>query len=417
MGSFLSEPVAAIVVERSSGPCLQSATASMQGWRKNHEDAHLMQASCGAGVFAVLDGHGGQACAHIGQGFLREQLVRFSQQGTVSQDVAQRVLVEAFVEVDVQCRKNLKDGDRSGSTVVSAIITQPQPEDFCVQLAHAGDSRAVLCTRGGKRLVCTSDHKPEREDETRRIVAAGGSVAQGPLGGGPMRVDGALAVSRSLGDFHFKPQNMSPEACKVTAVPEVQTVTNCAPGDWLLLACDGVFDVMENEDVNEFIGSRLAKAPPGTVDGGVIVVELLQHCLGKGSKDNCTACLVQILANTGSNEPPTYRRELLQGPWQKAAPDVKAKYAEFFAEAGFEEEARKVRESAASAPSAAAGASGASTQGSSPSPAVTGATLVKALQAMRSARGIQSAWRERQAKSANNEGGEGAGRGSGAGKS
>lgn len=392
MGAFLSEPVAAIVVERASTDCWATASASMQGWRKNHEDAHVQAVAAGgaagrAAVFAVLDGHGGQACAHIGQALLQEHLEAFARQGTVPQEVAEKELVDAFVEVDARCREQLAE-DRSGSTVVSAIITQTQPHDFCVQLAHAGDSRAVLCVGGGERLVCTSDHKPNREDEQQRIEAAGGTVAQGPLGGGPMRVDGALAVSRSLGDFHFKPAGRSPATCKVTAVPEVQTVMHCVPGDWLLLACDGVFDVMENEEVYHFITSRLGGSPMGSIDGGVVVTELLHHVLEKGSKDNCTALLVQLLEGNGSaaEAPVAQSRELLQGPWRKAPPEIQSKYADWFADQGFEAEASMVRSGAGAArastgSTASAGGDGAG--GAAPAPQAT--ALVKALQAMRSA--------------------------------
>jgi len=201
---------------------------------------------------------------------------------------------------------------------------------------------------GGNELICTEDHKPQREDEVKRIQAAGGSVIHGPLGSGPMRVDGMLAVSRALGDFHFKPPGMNPGLCKVTAMPEVQTVAHCKPGDWLFLACDGVFDVMDNEEVKEFVSVRLRNAAPELANGGTILVELLKHCINKGSKDNCTACLVQ-LHEGGTPIPPS--RQLFQGPWVKATPNVQAKYAQFFIAHGFEEEAKALQATAAAEPS------------------------------------------------------------------
>merc|ERR1712211_231116 len=97
-------------------------------------------------------------------------------------------------------------------------------------------------------------------------------------------------------------------------------------GDWLLLACDGIFDVVSNEEVQEFVEERLRRGiveesarsvsstGPAVVDGGQIMVELLQHCLDRGSKDNCTACLVQLLQG---GEPKARSRELIQGPWAR----------------------------------------------------------------------------------------------------
>jgi len=149
-----------------------------------------------------------------------------------------------------------------------------------------------------------------------------------------------LAVSRALGDFQFKPAEQSPECCKVTAVPEVRTVPRCSAGDWLLLACDGIFDVIENEELQEFVDARLSKTAPGRAEGGEIVVELLKLCLERGSKDNCTACLVQLVP--GGAAEAEHSRELLQGDWDKVQPMVQVKYADFFAAHGFEDEAKAI---------------------------------------------------------------------------
>ncbi|CAJ1437858.1 unnamed protein product [Effrenium voratum] len=335
MGAILSEPVTAMVVERSSSSCWSAAAVTMQGWRRTHEDAHILcnlesGGSQGSGVFAVLDGHGGSSAAFGGARFLEEQLRRVAERAPGASE-ASRLLQEAFIECDTKLRHHLSNEDRSGSTVVACIVT-PSRSQYTVQLAHAGDSRAVLC-RGG-RLFCSKDHKPNREDETRRIEAAGGSVSQGPLGGGPMRVDGALAVSRALGDFHFKPAGMDPARCKVSVVPEVQTIENCASGDWVLLACDGIFDVMENEEVKDFIEDHASKSGGRISDGAQVCIDLLHLCLDRGSKDNCTACFIQFGEFSVRKS-----LELLQGPWRAASPEVQGKYAEFFKDHGFEAEA------------------------------------------------------------------------------
>jgi len=288
-----------------------------------------------AAVFAVLDGHGGHVAAHTASAILEDRLAQFASRGSLDAVTAESELQSTFIEADAQLRGRLDSKDTSGTTVVAAIITRPRPSEYCMHLAHCGDSRAVLCA--SNQLTCSEDHKPDRPDETDRIEAAGGMVF--PIGAGPMRVDGALAVSRAMGDFHYKPPEMAPGRCKVTALPEVQTIANCAPGDWLLLACDGVFDVMQNEDVHGFVSSRLDSANPGSTDGGAILVELLEHCLEKGSRDNCTACLVQLRAD-GPCE--STSRELLQGPWATAAPDVRAKYADFFEAHGFQAEANQL---------------------------------------------------------------------------
>eukprot|EP00439_Symbiodinium_sp_Y106_P032695 s1997_g3.t3 len=371
MGAILSEPVTAMVVERCSSPQWAAAAVTMQGWRRTHEDAHILcnlesggsLGSASPGVFAVLDGHGGSSAALEGAKLLEDQLKSVATCGIRSPAEASRLLQDAFIDCDERLRQQLGQEDRSGSTVVACIINPARGNEYTVQLAHAGDSRAVLC-RGG-RLHCSKDHKPNREDEARRIEAAGGCVSQGPLGGGPMRVDGALAVSRALGDFHFKPSGMDPAKCKVSVVPEVQTVEGCTSGDWVLLACDGIFDVMENDEVKDFVESHSSRSAK-KADGAQVCIDMLKLCLDKGSKDdvepgttgckggpgsgiqvrhvkdNCTICLVQF----GENFPVrTKTAELLPGPWKAASPEVQNKYAEFFRGHGFEAEANEMTSS------------------------------------------------------------------------
>ena len=395
MGAILSEPGTAMVVERCSSSSWSAAAVTMQGWRRTHEDAHILchlesgGSQGSSGVFAVLDGHGGSSAASGGAALLEEALKQVPLTGKTPSE-ASRLLQETFVDCDARLRSHLGTEDRSGSTVVACIINPSAGgNEYTVQLAHAGDSRGVLSR--GSRLYSSKDHKPNREDETRRIEAAGGCVSQGPLGGGPMRVDGALAVSRAMGDFHFKPPGMDPSKCKVSVVPEVQTIEGCSAGDWILLACDGIFDVMENEEVRDFVEEHPSRASSQVVDGGQICIDLLKLCLDKGSKDNCTACFVQF------GEGPTRSKsaELLPGPWRGASPEVQGKYAEFFRDHGFEAEATEL-------------ASGRRVSGSSktkanpPSPETSNATarnslssITRVLQSVRSTRAIQSAWRSR----------------------
>ena len=62
---------------------------------------------------------------------------------------------------------------------------------------NAGDSRAVYSRSNHRAVPLSYDHKPEDEDEERRIREAGGYVSGG-------RVEGDFAVSRGLGDYRFK---------------------------------------------------------------------------------------------------------------------------------------------------------------------------------------------------------------------
>ena len=81
----------------------------------------------------------------------------------------------------------------TGCTATVVLITKN--EIYC---ANAGDSRTVIGRGGGTMCEALSeDHKPDNEDEKKRIVDAGGFVEEN-------RVNGSLNLSRSIGDFEYK---------------------------------------------------------------------------------------------------------------------------------------------------------------------------------------------------------------------
>merc|ERR1712166_372527 len=112
------------------------------------------------------------------------------------------------------------------------------------------------------------------------------------------------SVSRGLGDFCFKPRTQEPKLCKVTANPDVST-HRCSVGDWLLIACDGIFDVMSSEEVQNFVDARLSSASTceehsyrdiaGPSFCSAVATALLQHCLSLGGTDNLSALLVHLV--------------------------------------------------------------------------------------------------------------------------
>ncbi|CAK5009267.1 unnamed protein product [Meloidogyne enterolobii] len=104
---------------------------------------------------------------------------------------------------------------------------------------NAGDSRAVVSVSAN-------------EEESKRIFAAGGWVEFN-------RVNGNLALSRALGDFAFKAnKNLSAREQIVTACPEVETCTITVEHEFIILACDGIWDVMTSQEVIDFCRTRLA---------------------------------------------------------------------------------------------------------------------------------------------------------------
>ncbi len=128
----------------------------------------------------------------------------------------------------------------TGCTAVVMLCTDTE-----IIVANSGDSRAVLC-KDGKCLEMSFDHKPDNAEEKARIEKAGGFVEEN-------RVKGVLNLSRSLGDLEYKQDpKLSVENQMITCVPEVrveQYNTNC---DFMLIACDGIWDCLTSPEGIDF---------------------------------------------------------------------------------------------------------------------------------------------------------------------
>ncbi len=106
-----------------------------------------------------------------------------------------------------------------------------------IYVANAGDSRAVASVKHNA-LDLSEDHKPDNADEKARIEAAGGFVEEN-------RVKGILNLSRSLGDTEYKQDSSLPAHKQmIIAFPEVRTLKRSPDIDFLILACDGIWDCM-----------------------------------------------------------------------------------------------------------------------------------------------------------------------------
>ncbi|RLM97819.1 putative protein phosphatase 2C 49 [Panicum miliaceum] len=159
---------------------------------------------------------------------------------------------------DLACRCELQKParcDHAGSTALVAVVGPTS-----VVVASAGDSRAVL-SRGGVPVPLSVDHKPDRPDELERIQAAGGRV----IFWDGARVLGVLAMSRAIGDGYLKPF--------VTAEPEVTVTERTDEDECLILASDGLWDVVTNEMACEVVRACFrSNGPPspGARPSGVL---------------------------------------------------------------------------------------------------------------------------------------------------
>ena len=137
-------------------------------------------------------------------------------------------------------------------------------------------------------IALTRDHKPNTLEETARISAAGGEVRRN-------RINGQLAVSRSFGDFFYKGDESRDQLSQmVSPEPEVNVYERDLDNDqFMILACDGVWDVISNKDACCFVGELLAEG----VELEKITAKFIDYCLIANSRDNMTVTIVVFPAS------------------------------------------------------------------------------------------------------------------------
>ncbi|CAJ1400430.1 unnamed protein product [Effrenium voratum] len=157
---------------------------------------------------------------------------------------------------------------------------------------HVGDARAVLCRKGlAVRLTGVSDHKATDVEEARRVVEAGGTIYH-------ERVNGMLAISRAFGDFQLKAPTWPNDI--VSNVPEVSATLLCEGDIFVIMACDGLWDVIEDQDAVNLVieGMQQFGGLLGEDNGqhpmlGQVVARLLvEEALARGTSDNVTCVVV-----------------------------------------------------------------------------------------------------------------------------
>lgn len=144
-------------------------------------------------------------------------------------------------------------------------------------VANIGDSRAMLC-RGGKPEYLSEDQVAGRQDEQERMHCSG-HASRLIQHDGDWRIGSVgLAVTRSIGDYDMKLQG-------VIADPELtETLVDPESDSFVVLASDGVWDVMTGEDVIDVV--------MGTVKQPAMCAQrIVMEALTRGSEDNASVVI------------------------------------------------------------------------------------------------------------------------------
>ena len=234
--------------------------------------------------YAVYDGHGGNQCSE----FLKKHLHNYLQVNLLENyhkrytdviNTLSSTVISTFEEVDKKFLLEFPDiCNNIGSAAVICMILGDR-----IITINLGDSRAVL-SRGGRAIELSVDHKPENENELKRILQNGGSVMLG-------RIHSKLAVSRAFGDFDFK----SGERGNLVSIePDItQIFINPFEDEFIVIGCDGLFEAYSSQELVTKIRERLSVMLPTEQDPNRVIREIVNEAVFENkTADNVTALLI-----------------------------------------------------------------------------------------------------------------------------
>ncbi|KAG0595141.1 hypothetical protein M758_UG143200 [Ceratodon purpureus] len=266
-------------------PQYRSGGCTVRGIRQTLEDAlicvddlHDQLQSRGA-FYGVFDGHDGAAAAL----YAKDNLLSFILQDSLFRTSVEEAVKKEFLRLDRDfleaCQRD--NNLHSGTTALIALL---QARNLLV--ANAGDCRAVLCRRG-QAVPLSSDHAPNSEGEKMRIELAGGTVTSDGY------VNGHVTVARAIGDWHMPGLKGLNDTGPVIAEPEIKTWELSEDDEFLLMGCDGLWDVFTNEAAIIFARRQLRKHN----DPERCSKALVREALKRNAQDNITVITVCFQAD------------------------------------------------------------------------------------------------------------------------
>ncbi|EIN09483.1 protein serine/threonine phosphatase 2C [Punctularia strigosozonata HHB-11173 SS5] len=280
---------------------LNAHVSEAQGTRETMEDMHMIIPDFagvdGQGFYAVYDGHGDDVVAKYVVEHLHEMLLH-EMTKRPNKPMA-RHFRETFLEIDskinrlgISERAAVNDWAGSGTTAAVAFVRLEAADGASAKekkgdptragggqrqrvlhCANVGDSRVVLC-HGGKAIRLTLDHKPDDPEEKKRILRRNGTVEYGRIDGG------SLNMSRCLGDWPLKRPGW------VIGVPSVAQRVLGDEDEFLIIACDGLFDFVNDQEAVDAVRS---KADPRDASS-----KLIELAFERRTNDNVTVMVVRL---------------------------------------------------------------------------------------------------------------------------
>ncbi|XP_042499458.1 probable protein phosphatase 2C 44 isoform X2 [Macadamia integrifolia] len=243
------------LVEGKSGHDMEDYHVAEYKNKKNHE----------LGLFAIFDGHLGDCVPS----YVKDNLFNNIIEEPNFWKNTEIAIKNAYRSTDKFILEHSTRLGPGGSTAVTAIVIDGKD----LWVANIGDSRAVLCERGCAHQL-TVDHEPH--SERRRIEKQGGFVTTLP--GDVPRVNGQLAVARAFGDQSLK--------AHLSSEPDVKHVNIDSTIQFVILASDGLWKVMKNQEAVDLVKS--VKDPQAAAKC------LTMEALARKSKDDISCIVIRF---------------------------------------------------------------------------------------------------------------------------
>ena len=177
-----------------------------------------------------------------------------------------------------------------GCTACVALITKTE-----IYVGNVGDSRSVL-SKKGIAINMSEDHKPLLDTEKKRIEKAGGFIED-------ERVNGMLNLSRCLGDLDYKQnKKLKEEEQIISGYPDVKVEKISNETDFLIIACDGIWDCLTSQGAVDYLKDRLIKPTAKPAKISTVLEGMLDHICAKDVEssdglgcDNMTALAITFV--------------------------------------------------------------------------------------------------------------------------
>ncbi|XP_076888326.1 putative protein phosphatase 2C 27 isoform X1 [Bidens hawaiensis] len=262
-------------------PMIRSGSCAEKGPKEYMEDEHLcidnllehLDRTEGlpslAAFYGVFDGHGGTDAAS----YVRKNILEFIVEDPQFPGCLKKAIRKAYIKADLAFAENSTVDISSGTTALTTFVFGRM-----MVVANAGDCRAVLGRRG-RAIELSNDHKPNSITERHRIEQLGGVIYDGYL-------NGQLSVARALGDWHMKGPKGS--VCPLSAEPELQEILLMEDDEFLIMGCDGLWDVMSSQCAVTIARKELMIHN----DPERCSRELVREALKRDTRDNLTVIVI-----------------------------------------------------------------------------------------------------------------------------